>query len=605
MAPLEDYALVGDLETAALVGRDGAVDWLCVPRFDSPACFAALLGGPEHGRWLVGPAQGGPCARRRYRPGTLVLESEFETADGVVRVVDCMPPRGGQIELVRLVEGLAGTVTMRSELVMRFDYGRVVPWVRRSGDRRLAIAGPDALWIDAETELRGEDRRTVGEFTVREGQSCALAVTWCPSHEAEPPVADVRRLIDDTERWWRAWSSQVDLGPHAGPWAEQVRASLVVLKALTNRPTGGIVAAPTTSLPEQLGGVRNWDYRYCWLRDATFTLLALMQSGHFDEARAWRDWLLRAVAGAPADMQIMYGLAGERRLTELELDWLPGYEGARPVRTGNAASGQFQLDVYGEVMDALHQARLHGLEPDAEAWSVQRELLTFLEGAWRRPDDGIWEVRGGRQHFVHSKVMAWVAFDRGVQACERFGLDGPVDRWRAVRDAIKQDVLDRGYDHARGTFVRAYGSGELDAALLMLPLVGFLEPDDPRIRGTVEAVERELTRDGFVLRYRTDRADDGLPPGEGAFLPCTFWLVDCLALIGRQADATALFERLLGLCNDVGLISEEYDPDARRLVGNFPQAFTHIALVDSALNLGRTRGPAVERRARAEDEATP
>ena len=590
--PLEHYALIGDLQSAALVGSDGSIDWLCLPRFDSGACFAALLGTADHGRWVLAPTGGHSTARRRYRNGTLVLESEFETADGVVRVVDCMPPRGSQPELVRVVDGISGCVPMETDLVVRFDYGRVVPWVSRRDGRLSAVAGPDALWLDAEVALHGDDMHTRGEFSVREGESVAFVLTWHPSHEAGPPPGDARALVADTERWWREWSRRCD---YVGPWREEVVSSLVALKALIHRPTGGIVAAPTTSLPEHIGGVRNWDYRFCWLRDATFTLLALIEAGYLDEARAWRDWLLRAVAGDPADMQIMYGAAGERRLTELELDWLPGYEGSVPVRTGNAASGQFQLDVYGELMDALHQARVHGLAPDPQAWALQRALLGFLEDAWRRPDEGIWEVRGGTRHFVHSKVMAWVAFDRGVQAVERFGLDGPVDRWRKQREEIRREVLRRGYDRQRRTFVQAYDSTDLDAALLMIPLVGFLPADDPRVRGTVEAIERELMLDGFVLRYRTDTSEDGLPPGEGAFLPCTFWLVDCLALIGRRDDAVALFERLLGLANDVGLLSEEYDPTRQRLVGNFPQAFTHIGLVNSARNLAPTTGPAQQR----------
>ncbi|MDQ3769086.1 MAG: glycoside hydrolase family 15 protein [Actinomycetota bacterium] len=595
--PLEDYALVGDLQSAAVVGRDGSIDWLCLPRFDSGACFAALLGTADHGRWLLAPAGGQSAARRRYRPGTLILETQFETADGAVRVVDCMPPRTGQPELVRLVEGVSGCVRMTTEMVVRFDYGRVVPWVSRRDGRLSAVAGPDALWLDAEVALHGEDMRTRGEFSVREAESVAFVLAWHPSHLAGPPPGDARALVADTERWWRDWSQRCS---YDGPWREEVVSSLVALKALIHQPTGGIVAAPTTSLPEQIGGVRNWDYRFCWLRDATFTLLALIEGGYLDEARAWRDWLLRAVAGDPADMQIMYGVAGERRLPELELDWLPGYEGSRPVRTGNAASRQFQLDVYGEVMDALHQARAHGLEPDPQAWELQRALLGFLDDAWREPDEGIWEVRGGTRHFVHSKVMAWVAFDRGVQAVERFGLHGPVERWRGQREAIRDEVLRHGYDAERHTFVRAYGSKELDAALLMIPLVGFLPAEDPRVHSTVEAIERELLVDGLVLRYRTDVAQDGLPPGEGAFLPCTFWLVDCLALIGRHDDAVALFERLLGLANDVGLLSEEYDAAAGRLVGNFPQAFTHIGLVNSARNLATTIGPAEKRCAGAD-----
>ncbi len=589
---IEDYALIGDLQTGALVACDGSIDWLCLPRFDSGACFAALLGNPEHGRWLIAPAGGTRAARRRYRPGSLVLETEFETTAGAVRVVDCMPPRAHRAELVRVVSGVRGTVELETELIARFDYGRVVPWIRAHDGRTTVLAGPDSLWLDAEPPVRTEDARIRGAFAVSAGESVAFVLTWQRSHDPPPDIVDARQLVSATERSWQEWASRCT---YVGPRRDEVVTSLVTLKGLTHRPTGGIVAAPTTSLPERVGGVRNWDYRYSWVRDATFTLLAFMQAGYLDEARAWRDWLLRAVAGDAAELQIMYGPAGERRLTELELDWLPGYEGSRPVRIGNAATAQFQLDVFGELMDALHQARINGLDPDVDAWDVQRELLRVLEDRWHLPDEGIWEIRSGRQHFVHSKVMAWVAFDRAVQACERFGLEGPVDRWRAEADAIRRDVLRRGYDRDRGVFLRAYGSSELDGALLMLPLVGFLPADDPRMRRTIEAIEADLTQDGFVLRYRTDTSDDGLPPGEGAFLACSFWLVDCLTLLGRRQDARSLFGRLVALANDVGLLSEQYDPRQRRLVGNFPQALTHIALVNSAQNLATAEGAASRR----------
>ena len=584
--PLEDYALVGDLQTAGLVGRDGSVDWLCFPRFDSGACFAALLGDEHHGRWLIQPRAGGRASRRRYRPGTLVLESEFETDEGCVRVVDCMPPRERHPDLVRLVQGVRGRVTMRMELVIRFDYGWVVPWVRRRDGMVHAVAGPDSLWLQAGVDVHGEDLRTVAEFSVAEGEEVEFVLTWRRSYESPPGHRDAAAEVADTTRWWQEWS---DACTYDGPYADAVRGSLVTLKALTYAPSGGIVAAPTTSLPEQLGGSRNWDYRYCWVRDATFTLMALMEGGFLDEARAWRDWLLRAVAAQPTAMQIMYGADGERRLPEQILDWLPGYERAAPVRTGNAAAQQFQLDVYGELFDALHQARIAGLEREEQAWQMQQVLLGLLEERWDEPDDGIWEVRGGRRHFVHSKVMAWVAFDRAVKAVERLGYEGPADRWRARRDALRAHILREGFDAERNTFVQAYGSPALDGALLMIPLVGFLPPDDPRVVGTIDAIQRELVEDGFVLRYRTEETDDGLPGREGTFLPCTFWLVDCLAMLGRRDEARGIFERLLDLRNDVGLLSEEYDTQARRLVGNFPQAFTHVGLVNSAANLAPRR----------------
>lgn len=589
---IEDYALIGDCQTAALVGRDGSIDWLCLPRFDSDACFAALLGTPEHGRWLLAPAGELRATRRHYRDGTLVLETDFETDGGAVTVIDCMPPRTREPDLIRLVVGKRGRVPMRMELSVRFDYGAIVPWVRRTDDGILATAGPHALRLHTPVALHGENLSTVGEFTVSEGESVPFVLAWYPSHETPPKAIDAEAAVCHAEDWWRDWS---DKCTYDGPWREAVVRSLITLKALTYAPTGGIVAAATTSLPERLGGVRNWDYRYCWLRDATFALYALMLAGYEDEARAWREWLLRAVAGKPSQLQIMYGLAGERRLSENTIDWLPGYEGASPVRVGNAAYHQFQLDVFGEVMDALHFARRTGLEPDQNAWNVQRVLLEFLESRWQEPDEGIWEVRGPRRQFTHSKVMAWVAMDRAVKAVERFGLEGPADRWKQVRDSIHQEVCDRGFNRERNAFTQFYGSSELDASLLMIPLVGFLPASDPRVRGTIEAIERGLAHDGFIFRYSVHSDVDGLPPGEGAFLLCTFWLVDNLALLGRRDEARELFERLLGLRNDVGLLSEEYDPHTDRLLGNFPQAFSHVALINAAINLTRHGGPAEHR----------
>jgi GH15 family glucan-1,4-alpha-glucosidase len=589
---IEDYALLGDCYTAALVGRDGSIDWLCLPRFDSGACFAALLGTPEHGRWLLAPAGAVRAVRRRYRPGSLVLETEYETPEGAVSVVDCMPLRYNAPSLVRVAEGQRGTVRMRLELVIRFDYGSIIPWVQRTDDGISAIAGPDRLLLHSRVPLRGAGFTTVAEFDVAAGQREEFTLLWHPSHEQPPPPLDPTWAIGKTERWWRRWAERCS---YSGRWRDAVVRSLVTLKALTYAPTGGIVAAPTTSLPEQLGGVRNWDYRYCWLRDATFTLFALLNTGYLEEARAWRSWLLRAVAGRPAEASILYGLAGERRLPEMVLDWLPGYESSRPVRVGNAASEQFQLDVYGEVIDALYHARLAGLETDPNAWPLAVSLLEFVESAWRRPDEGIWEVRGPRRHFAHSKVMAWVALDRGVKAIERFGFDGPLERWRRARDAIHAEVCREGFNPEIGSFVQSSGASEPDASLLMIPLVGFLPPSDPRVRGTVAAVEKQLLVDGFVRRYVPHRTVDGLPEGEGAFLPCTCWLADNLYLLGRQDEAEHIFERLLGLCNDVGLLSEEYDPRTRRLVGNFPQAFSHVALVNTAINLSPTVGPAEQR----------
>lgn len=589
---IEDYALIGDCQTAALVARTGSIDWLCFPRFDSPACFAALLGAPEHGRWLLTPTVPVRAIRRQYRPGTLVLETEFDTDAGSVAIVDCMPPRTDELDLVRLVVGKSGQVPMRMELIIRFDYGSIVPWVRRTERGIRAVAGPDALLLHAPLDMRGEKMTTVADFTVSAGQRVPFALLWHHAYRPAPGPIDVEKTIACTEDWWRQWSGRCG---YEGPWREAVVRSLITLKALTYAPTGGIVAAATTSLPEKIGGVRNWDYRYAWVRDATFTLYALLMGGYTDEARAWREWLLRAVAGTPEQMNIMYGVAGERRLTEMELDWLPGYENSRPVRTGNAAWKQFQLDVFGEVLDALHVARKSGVEPEEDAWRVQLALLDFLETAWKKPDEGIWEIRGPRRHFTHSKVMAWVAFDRMIKAVEHSGLTGPVERWRATRAAIHDEVCRRAYDPARNTFVQHYDGKELDASLLMMPLVGFLPPQDSRVRGTIEAIQKTLAPDGFVNRYSTDSGIDGLPPGEGVFLPCSFWLADNLFLLGRHDEARRQFERLLEIRNDVGLISEEYDPAARRQLGNFPQAMTHVSLVNTAHNLSPQGGPAERR----------
>jgi GH15 family glucan-1,4-alpha-glucosidase len=594
---IEDYAIIGDCETAALVGRDGSIDWLCWPRFDSGACFAALLGNPEHGRWRIAPAEPKARITRRYRTDTLILETRFETDTGVATLTDFMPLRGEHSRLVRLVTGERGRVAFCAELVIRFGYGEIIPWVTKAKDRTLrAVAGPDLLVLHTSARLRGENLKTVGEFSVGEGESVSFVLTYGPSHLPDPSPVDPRKLLRDTVGFWSDWSanSAVD-----GPWAEVLKRSLITLKALTYAPTGGLVAAATTSLPERLGGKRNWDYRYCWLRDATLTLLAFMNTGFFDEARAWREWLLRAVAGSPDQMQIMYGLAGERRLVEIELPWLPGYENAAPVRVGNDAHRQLQLDVYGELLDTLHQARKGGLAPDTSGWALQLAILDHLEQTWSQPDHGIWEVRSEPKHFTYSKVMAWVAFDRAIKSAEDFQLQGPTDRWRALRLEIHADVCRRGFDEELGSFVRSYGAKEADASLLLLPAVGFLPGDDPRIGGTVAMIERTLLRDGLVRRYDTAHSVDGLPPGEGAFLACSFWLVDAYMLTGRHAEARSLFERLLALRNDLGLLSEEFDPDAGRLVGNFPQAFSHLALVNSACNLDRMNKPADQRAADA------
>jgi GH15 family glucan-1,4-alpha-glucosidase len=581
---IQDYALIGDTQTAALVGLDGSIDWLCLPHFDSGACFAALLGESRHGRWLLAPATTPAATRRVYRDATLILETVFETADGTVRLIDFMTPRLQEPDLIRIVEGVDGRVTMQMELVMRFDYGRVVPWVRGLDGHLRAIAGPDALSLWTDVPTYGRDLTTRAEFTVSAGQRVPFLLMWHKSHLEAPDRLDAFGALEDTERWWREWCGRC---VYDGPWREDVLRSLITLKALTFAPTGGIVAAPTTSLPEKLGGVRNWDYRYCWLRDATYTLYALMVGGYTEEAAAWRNWLLRAVAGEPSSLHIMYGIHGERRLPELELAWLPGYEDARPVRVGNQAVDQLQLDVYGEVMDALHLARKRGLDADADAWALERAMLRFLETSWQQPDQGIWEVRGPRRHFTHSKVMVWVAFDRAVKAVEEFGLEGPVDRWRQIRAAVHQQVCRDGYDPHRNTFTQYYGSESLDASLLMIPLVGFLPAADRRVQGTLRAIEHDLLWHGFVRRYHSRPEVDGLPPGEGVFLACSFWLADNYELQGRHDDAQRLFERLLGLSNDVGLLAEQYDPEADRLLGNFPQAFSHVMLINSARNLTR------------------
>jgi GH15 family glucan-1,4-alpha-glucosidase len=593
---LEDYALIGDCETAALVSRAGSVDWLCWPRFDSGAVFAALLGTPDHGRWLLAPVGVECCTTRRYREGTLILETEFETADGAVTLVDFMPPRGSSSDLVRMVVGRRGTVDMRMELVLRFGYGALVPWVSRLDDGALrAIAGPDMVALRTDVPVRGEALTTVAEFAVSAGETRSFVLAYGPSHLEPPNHCEPHSALADAEAFWTEWTAH---GTYDGEWTAAVRRSLITLKALTYRPTGGIVAAPTTSVPEQPGSTRNWDYRFCWLRDATLTLLALMGAGYYEEAGAWRDWLLRAAAGSPSQLQIMYGIAGERHLMEWTVPWLPGYADSKPVRVGNAAHAQRQLDVYGEVLDALHQARQGGLSASVDGWQLECALVRYVEEIWTQPDAGIWEVRGGPQHFTHSKVMAWVAVDRALKSAAQFGLKAPAERWRALRDAIHADVCRHGYDATLGSFVQAYGSRQLDASLLLLPLVGFLPADDPRVLGTVRAVERRLCVDGVVLRYDTERTADGLPPGEGAFLACSFWLADNYVLQGRRDDACRLFERLLALRNDVGLLAEEWDPRAKRFTGNFPQAFPHVALVGTALNLAKpdhARKPAEQR----------
>jgi len=599
--PIESYAIIGDCHTAALVGNDGSIDWLCFPRFDSGACFAALLGGPEHGRWLLAPTAPVRRVTRRYRAESLILETDFETDEGSVRLIDYMPLSDARWDVVRIVEGIEGRVTLRMQLVVRFDYGSIVPWVRRCGDVLLMTAGPDTLELTGTIQAAGENMKTVAEFSVSAGQRESFVLNYRPSHHAAKAPLDAEACLVETEGLWHTWSGRCT---YRGRWRESVLRSLITLKALTYKPTGGIVAAPTTSLPEQPGGVRNWDYRYCWLRDATFTLNALLLTGYVKEATDWREWLLRAVAGSPRDLQILYGVSGVRRLDEYELSWLPGYRGAAPVRIGNAAARQFQLDVYGEIMDTLHLARVSGLEPEPAAWSFQVAMLEFLETQWRQPDDGLWEIRGPRRHFTHSKVMAWVAFDRCINDAERDGLDAPIERWRATRDLIHAEVCAKGYDAVKNAFVQSYESTHLDASLLLIPQVGFLPADDPRVLGTIAAIERELVVDGLVLRYATETGVDALPAGEGAFLPCSFWLADCLALTGRRDEGEALFERLRGLCNDVGLIAEEYDPRAKLMLGNFPQALTHMALVNTARLLSMSEDEARRAGERGDRPAT-
>jgi GH15 family glucan-1,4-alpha-glucosidase len=592
---IEDYAAIGNCETLALVGRGGSIDWLGFPRFDSASCFSALLGDPERGRWLIAPAADGARISRCYRGDTLILETTFETKAGSVGVIDFMSRRDGVSDLVRIVRGLYGTVAMCSELVVRFEYGSVVPWVSRQEDRRLELtAGADRLILETRVPLRGANLRTIGEFVVAAGDEVAFTLSWSPSYRPIPPPFRATDALAEAELFWSHWAAPIK---RAGEWSEAVVRSLLTLKALSHRETGGIVAAGTTSLPEKIGGTRNWDYRFCWLRDATFTLYALLEAGFLGEARAWRQWLLRAVAGSPEDLQIMYGVAGERRLVEYDVPWLSGFEGSAPVRIGNAAAGQVQLDVYGEVLDALYVARRAGLSTNGASWGLECALIAHLETIWDQPDDGIWEVRGGRKHFTHSKVMAWVAFDRAVRSSEEFGLEAPLDRWRAIRDRIHKRVCDDGFDAKQNSFVQSFGGTALDASLLLIPIVGFLPASDTRIRGTLSAIERELVRDGFVLRYHTTAGTDGLPPGEGAFLACSFWLADNYVLQGRIDEARILFTRLLSLRNDVGLLAEEYDPSSKRQLGNFPQAFSHLALINTARNLMGASGPVHQRSA--------
>jgi GH15 family glucan-1,4-alpha-glucosidase len=597
---IEDYAIIGDCESAALVGRDGSIDWLCWPRFDSEACLAALLGTPDNGRWLVAPRDGKARVSRRYRPNTLILETRFETDEGAATLVDFMPVRGSNPTVVRLVVGERGRLAMRLELVLRFGFGAVVPWVTRTEDGTLrAVAGPDMVVLNTPVHLKGQNFTSIGEFTVSAGEIVPFILTYAASHLPAPRAVVPQEALTATETYWQQWAAHCR---PAGQWTEVVVRSLITLKALTYLPTGGIVAAPTTSLPEQFGGSRNWDYRFCWLRDATLTLITLLSAGYHNSAQAWNEWLLRAIAGSPDQIQILYGLGGERRMIEWEADWLPGYEGAKPVRIGNAAHLQLQLDVYGEVIDAAHQARRNGLATHESGWEVHLALLDHLAGIWQQPDQGIWEMRGAPKQFTHSKVMAWVAFDRAIKSAEMFGFDGPLDRWRKLRADIHDATCARGFDKELGSFVQYFGAKEVDASLLLLPSVGFLPVDDPRIRGTIAAIERDLLVEGFVLRYRTHTGVDGLEPGEGAFLACSFWLADVYILQGRIAEAERLFRRLVSLCNDVGLLSEEYDFRSKRLAGNFPQAFSHVGLANTAFNLTQVEKP-VEQRAQGGEAA--
>jgi GH15 family glucan-1,4-alpha-glucosidase len=596
--PIEDYGFIGNMLSGALVARDGSMDWLCLPRFDSDACFAALLGTPEHGYWRISPTDEACRSSRRYLPHAPILETTFETKGGKVTLVDFMPLSDDpeKVDVIRLVRGVSGQVTMRMELALRFGYGKAVPWVRRRAYGIHAVAGPDAVELVTPVPLHGEDLRTVAEFDVKDGDIVPFTLAYHPLHREPHFIDDGEIRLERTAAWWREWTHICPLSEFESPaWKEAVERSLVTLKALSYQPSGGIAAALTTSLPEEIGGIRNWDYRYCWIRDAALTLYAFMNAGHYDEAGAFREWLLRAAAGAPNQMQIMYGVGGERRLTEIELPWLPGYENSTPVRIGNGACDQIQLDVFGELMDAFHAARKSQLEPSQEAWRFLQAMLSRLEGLWREPDEGIWEVRGGRKHFVHSKMMAWVAFDRAIKAVEQSGFHGPVERWRALREEIHGEVLARGYDSGRNTFVQHYDGPALDASLLLMAEVGFLPPEDPRFRGTVDAIERELMEDGLVLRYRVEETEDGLTGQEGTFLVCTFWLADAYTMIGRHDEAEALFERLLSLRNDLGLLAEQYHPRLQRQLGNFPQAFSHIGLINTAYNLRRATGPAHQR----------
>ena len=594
-APIESYGLIGDCQTAALVGLDGSIDWLCWPRFDSDALFARLLGGQSNGFWLVTPSETPQRTSRRYRPDTLILETTFETATGKATLIDFMLPRGASSDLIRVARGDEGEVALCMELMMRFGYGATTPWVTRLRDGGIkAVAGPDMAVLRTPVHVRGENLKTVAQFTVARGQTVAFVLSYGPSHLPMPPPVEPLDALDKCETFWRDWTGRTKTAD-CDPYTEAVKRSLITLKALTYLPTGGIVAAPTASLPERFGGERNWDYRLCWLRDATLTLLAMMNAGIYDEAAAWRDWLQRAVAGSPDEMQIMYGVMGERRLTEWEIDWLPGYADSKPVRIGNAAHKQFQLDVYGELMDAFEQSRKGGLAATEEGWSLQSALVEHIAKVWEQPDSGIWEVRGPPQHFVYSKVMAWVAFDRAIKGVEQHGLAGPVEKWRTLRDKISKEVCSKGFDDSRNTFRAAYGSEELDASLLLIAQTGFVKPDDPRYVGTVAEIEQELLADGFVRRYRTHKVDDGLEPGEGAFLACSFWLADAYASIGRLDDAEKLFKRLLSIRNDLGLLAEEYEPSERRLQGNFPQAFSHVALINTAFNLTRLEKPQEQR----------
>lgn len=599
---IEDYALIGNCMTAALVGRNGSIDWLSVPRFDSPACFAALLGDKNNGRWSIAPTDRSLAIERHYRPETMVLETRFQTASGSVLLIDFMPlgpdrllrmaPGRRRVDLIRIVKGERGTVKLAMEAIFRFDYGSIVPWVRRRDDGLSAVAGPDAMLLRTPVDLQGRDQTTIAEFTVQAGETIPFTLSWYRSHQTEPPAYDALKALDQTTAYWERWSHRYEAKTE---WREAELRSLLTLKALTYQPTGGIVAAPTTSLPEKIGGVRNWDYRFCWLRDATFTLYAFLLSGYRDEAQEWREWLLRAVAGSPSEVQVMYGLGGERRLTEYELPALAGYAESRPVRIGNAAHTQRQTDIFGEIIDAFYSAQLHGIEPEDDAQHVQEKLLEFLETHWRLPDSGIWEIRGTERRNTHSAVMAWVAFDRAIKSAERFGLKGPLDRWKSLRSTIHREVCTYGVDHERGVFVQSYNGKALDAAMLRIPLVGFLPADDRRVVNTAEAIARDLVEDGFVLRYRPEEAPDGLPHNEGVFLICSFWLADNLALMGRESEARALFERLLSIRNDVGLLAEEYDPTAKCFLGNFPQAFSHVGLINTAHNLSLRKGPADHR----------